>query len=398
MFYISQVGKSDCAFACLTMMLAHFHKDRNYLFLRRDTSHAYSFNEIIKEGEKYGLSLSAISVSNEEEILNKPPLPMIVTLKNKEKKTLHSVILLKVNARRVVIFDPSLGRLTLPYQEFIDKWSKKALIKTNVEKMSCPITPPDFIAKKDKITLPLFQTLSGVSLLFGTYFIQSDAYVFIPIIFFSLFVIFEILFRDNLIKAMRRMDEILTGYSLNADKNQYPDLFKVTEKYRYYAFSVIPGLINACLITFFMMVVLLLNGSENAIYILIAVVLSVFENLIIAPYLKDREIFVGKKEQELELADTQEKYVLLSNEARESSYKIGLFKTAFTYVEIGIMLLIIIFVMAINQIASVTYVVFFLCLSTFLKNHIDKILQYPSSLEEKQNYQVKLLHYLKEDE
>ena len=33
MYFISQLGEQDCAFACLKMMLANYQKDKNYLYL-----------------------------------------------------------------------------------------------------------------------------------------------------------------------------------------------------------------------------------------------------------------------------------------------------------------------------------------------------------------------------
>ena len=48
-YFIRQLGQKDCAFACLKMLLAITHKNKDYLYYQQnDIDRSYSLEEIIK--------------------------------------------------------------------------------------------------------------------------------------------------------------------------------------------------------------------------------------------------------------------------------------------------------------------------------------------------------------
>ena len=84
MFYLPQLGKSDCGVACLKMILADLNKDRQYLFLPCDENHGmYSFKDLQDIAKCHGLTLAGFKVTDKEEI-RKCNLPAIIRMTTKE--------------------------------------------------------------------------------------------------------------------------------------------------------------------------------------------------------------------------------------------------------------------------------------------------------------------------
>lgn len=393
MYFISQVGKHDCAFACLEMMLANYHHDKNYLFLKHEDK-LYSFKELIAVGESFNLKLLGVKIENVNELIKCRTFPIIATLKVKDNAR-HSVLIYRVNKQKVYFYDPARGKMTMSLREFDDKWSKNALIAEKPIRYSCPIIPPTFIAPRDKITLPLYQVLSGISLLVGSYFIDRDALILIPIIFFSLFIIFELLFRENLIRAMQRMDEEIAKYELDITCEEYYSLFEATEKYRENAVAFVPNIIFTMLITAFMTVVLIMNGTINLIYVILSFLFAGVESVILEPYFDRQVKAIEDDEREIKNSQNEDEFRHFSSYAREKAYHLGLTKTVLSYLTIGLMLIITILIMALTESINVTYVVFFLCISIFLKGNFNKMFKFTSQEEKCDLYRSKIIHSLK---
>jgi len=252
----------------------------------------------------------------------------------------------------------------------------------------------DFIDKKDKITIPLWQIISSISLAVGMYFINANSYFFLPIIFLALFIIFELMFRKNLISAMQRMDDNIFNYKIKAEKKEFYDFFKVMEKYRYVSLTIIPNLLYVVLISVFVTMVLVMNSTINIIYVLLSLLLAFIHVYIYLPYQKNKYDEAIEKEAEVKEVENQFQFRSVINTAHESAYKLGLFKNALTYIEIAVLLMSIITVMAVSHIVNITYVIFYLCISVYLKDNFIRLMQYSDSSEDYNNQLAKLLHYI----
>ena len=396
MYFISQNGQHDCAFACLAMMLANYHHDKNYLFLKHD-DRAFTYKELITVGECYNLHLLGVKVSDVEELRNCKKFPIIVTLEYKNK-VFHSVLLYRVNKKYVYYFDPNKGKKRMLLSEFGQLWNKKALVVDNFEKTKCPVEVNYFIAKKDKITLPILQVLSGLSLLVGTYFVNSDTTMLIPIILFTLFVIFEILFRDNLIKAMRRLDDNINRYEIDVEKENYFDFYMIVENYRKNAMTLLPNIIYTMLLILFAVIILIMNGLINLIYIVFAFSYSLLEYFFITPYFNNKSKELENDEQEIKQAKNKEEFNHYVGIVRNKAYSLGLYKTITTYISVALILFTIILVMVITQNISLTYVLFYLCTCYLLKTLFTSILSFSRQEEICDNYLSKIISSLKEEE
>lgn len=392
MFYISQVGTRDCAFTCLKMMLANYHHDRNYLYLKGE-DRPYSFYELVNIGRTYQMELIGMKIENHNELFKARSFPIVVTL-NQKKGIRHSVLLLKVNRKYAYIYDPNRGKMKMSSEAFFSIWTGRALSVANYTKTKCPIYFTDFISKKDKVSLPLLQVLGSSSLLVGTYFLSEKTMYYLPIIFFSLFVIFEILFRKNLVDAMRRMDEQIYNYQIDKGEKSYLEIYQTIEKYRYLALSTVPSIIYSLLISAFIAVILVLNSYLNLIYVILPIGLAIVDTFIYKPFFHSQSEELASKESEIDEATNDDQFKMKSEEIHAKAYKLGLNKNVYTYIEIALLLTSIVATMMLSGVFQTTYVIFYLCISIFLKQNFAKILEVGNQSEELGHIKAKLFAHL----
>ena len=395
MYFISQVGQHDCAFACLKMLLANYHHDKNYLFLPGEDK-AYSFKDLKDISSKYHMETIGIKIDSVQELLKSKEFPFIITLE-KNKGLRHSVLILSANKKYVKVFDPATGKRKIPLDSLYEQWDLRALIikdKGNYERFKCDYEPVDFISKKDKITLPIWQIASGISLLIGVYFINTNSYFFVPIIFFAIFFIFEIIFRKGLINALKRMDDNIFNYKLNASKKDFYEFYKVEEEYRYVALSIIPNFIYTILVSIFVTALLIMNSSINVVYVLLSLIIAVIHVYVYVPYHKRKNSELLEQESLIKESNNQFQFRSIVSNTHEVAYSLGLFKNAFTYVEIAILLMSAITIMSLSNIVSVIYIFFYLCISVYLKDNFIRLLECSNKSEEFDNLLAKLLHYV----
>ena len=116
MYFISQLGESDCGFTCLKMILAHLHKDRNYLYLPGEANKEYSFKDLQDIAEKYHVEAHGVRPANLQEVAKaKKSWPLLTNIKLKKGQR-HSVIIKKVTKNKVHYFDPALGHKAVPIE------------------------------------------------------------------------------------------------------------------------------------------------------------------------------------------------------------------------------------------------------------------------------------------
>ena len=395
MFFISQTGPNDCAFTCLKILLANYHHDKNYLFLPYKDK-PYSFEDLKGIASEHHMAMIGIKISSVDELQKGKEYPFIVVIE-KKKGVKHSVLLIGISRKYAKVYDPETGKRRIPLESFYEMWDRKALIvekEVRHEKVKCPQTFSNFIDVKDKISLPIWQLLSGVSLMAGVYFLNKDSYFFIPIIFFAMFIVFEIIFRKSLISALKRMDENYFSYQMLVDKSQYYEVYRNLEKYRYTALTIIPNLIYTMLISIFITALLVMNGMVNIIYISLSLVLAVLHVLVFKPYFKTKSNEISEQEKDISGAENEFQFHFAIKKAHESAYQLALSNNLFNYLEIAILLMTSITIMSLSGIVNIIYVVFYLCISIYLKDNFIKMFEYSNQSEEFDNLLAKLLRYI----
>lgn len=394
MFFIPQLGGFDCAFTCLKMMLANYNHDKNYLFLPHE-NRRYNFKELEEIASSYGTILKGIKVNDDKELLRCNKFPIIVTL-NKRRRVKHAVLVLKANKRWIKIYDPAVGKVKMNTDLFFKEWTHRAMIVESCGHIKCPIEFNDYIDKKDKVVLPLLQVFGSGSLLAGTYFISESFPMYLPVIFFSMFVALEIMFRTSLIRAMKRMDEKIFSHSIRRDDETYLDVYKSIEKYRQKSLSMIPNLLYSFIISIFITVILIINDYLNVIYVILPLIFALVEVFIYKPIYKAHSVALIDKENQIEDVINDDDFKSKSREIHEKAYKVALFKNLFTYIEIGGLLISIVLVMYFTGTISITYILFYLCISFFLLTNFVKMFVSGNDVEEVNYAKAKLINSLEE--
>ena len=190
------------------------------------------------------------------------------------------------------------------------------------------------------------------------------------------------------------MDDNIFNYKITATKEQFFDFYKIQEKYRYVALSIIPNFIYTVLVSIFMTILLIMNSAVNAVYVLLALVLAIVHVYIYLPYHRRRSNELAIEESKIADVDNQFQLRAIVGNTHDSAYQLGLFKNTFTYIEIAILLMSAITIMSLSHVVSVIYVVFYLCLSVFLKDNFIRLLECSTQSEDFDNQLAKLLHYI----
>ena len=259
--------------------------------------------------------------------------------------------------------------------------------------MKCPEVYGDFVSQKDKIILPILQLLSGISLLLGTYFVSEYSIFYLPIIFLASFIIFEVIFRARLVGAMKRLDDNIFAHKFRVNGKQgYGEVYKSIERYRQISLSMTPNFIYSCLISLFIIIILLMNDLVNITYVLLPIALAVIQVFFYNPYYKNKELEVMDKESEIFDSETDYQFKMKSHEAHDIAYQLGMGRNIYTYVELAVLLLSIILTMVISGTINITYVIFYLCITVFLKTNVSKMLEFSSQSEEYDFVKAKLVN------
>ena len=141
-----------------------------------------------------------------------------------------------------------------------------------------------------------------------------------------------------------------------------------------------------------------MNGAINLIYVLLSFLFAGVESIILEPYFDKQTRQIEDDETEIRFAENDDEFRHYASCAREKAYHLGLMKTVLSYLSIGLMLIITILIMALSEVVSITYVVFFLCVSVYLKSNFNKMFKFTSQEEKCNHFRSKIIHSLKIEE
>lgn len=393
MFYIPQTSQNDCGYACLKMILAEIHSDNNYLYLPcKEKNKPYSYQELVEIAKKYNTYLVGFKVEEKIEIIKNTFYPLIVSLKGKNGVG-HAVIVQKINKRNVKIKDPEKGVYSLSISRFIALWDGTGLLVERSEHFSCPFVYKEVFKKRNYVIGIILQVLSMACCILGVNFIGNTIPIFIPIVFFSLFIIFEILSKGNIFLTMKKIDDKYFD-KLQLKKRDYKE-FHV--RYEDYKKSSLVTPLNAFFTFFtiaFLIFIVVLNGVRNLSMVIFPICIAIVEYFYLNPYIKNKEQDISLDEQQLYDSEDIECYREKERIIHDESYKLGKTILMKKYLAIVIMLLGTILVMALNRIFTITYVVFYLCLEYTIYTNMMDLMSYTDKRKEMQRAKVKLNNIL----
>ena len=212
MYYIPQVTKSGCGFACIKMLLAMAHKDERYLYLKEDENHGtYSYQELVAIAQRYDVTLQGVQYPDKDDLRHLTRFPLILTV-NQENGSPHAVLISKRKGKKVKIYDPDKGIYWQKIDLFIKRWDGTALCINQVEERPFTSRIIDVSDTKGEIISYVMQTLAAVCLALATFFIKPDGSLILPLIFLLASVLCEIALRISLLRRMQKCDRYLRRF------------------------------------------------------------------------------------------------------------------------------------------------------------------------------------------
>lgn len=394
MFYISQTQKDDCGFACLKMLLANIHNDKNYLFLSQKENHGfYSYADLLEIAKGHGVTLSAIRVTEKSTVTSCQHLPFIATI-HLQNGANHAVLVVKVTAKAVTYLDPRRGKVKIKLREFIKVWDSTALIVESFEKKKCQDVIVEPIQKKQKLLLGSIQFIAGIFAVFGVYFIKDDTPIFVPAIFLFLAIITELLMKAYSFKLMKKLDEHFFKEEL-VPSSGYRNYIERYENYKRLSLSSSLNYILILVFSFALIVIVLLNDIRNVLLVLVPLALAVLDALVIDPIFKKKKANISDLEDDL---DNSENVTDLRNRVRivhNMAYNYSYFNMAITYLYAGFIILTTLLTMRLCGISSFPYIIFYSCIAVTLYRSINQLFSFGDNVEEYNLAKIKLNNAIK---
>lgn len=384
MIYIPQIQTNDCGFACLKMLLCHKQKDRNYLFLRQDKEKGnYSYQQLVDIAKKEGVILRGVQVEDKPSIVRHNNFPIIVSL-NTPSGGKHSVMVKAVRFNRVCYIDPNYGHTTMKLSSFIELWDGTALIVTEFSKKKCDNKEFNPISKFKTSLFYLGNIIVGILAILGVYFIKEDGYVFMPIIFFLLAVIVEILNKAFAFSLMKHVDDVFFENAV-IKKKDYEETFRDYQSYKKNLFHSPLSLIVNVMSALGLIAVTLLNDYRNILLILVPILTSLIDYLVLTPYLNNESHKVEVFEKEIYISKTNDEYVSKIKCVHKKAYQIGKIYTFKRFAYLAAFVATAIVLIAVTRIVSFPFAVFYFCIEFALYEILSKI----ATHQEKENQLLK---------
>lgn len=381
MLAVKQLYEHDCGFACLKFLLANFHKCKDYLYLpQEEDKKSYSFQDLVKLGDKYGLTLFGFEMSNKKEIEKRMPSPCIVSMYS-DKGMKHAVILIKAKKKHFLIFDPIKGKIKMDKREFYALWDGKGLFVSSYTKKKIRLEKETSFLKKERFILSIFQIASIISMVTSIYFVDEKFDFFLPLIFISIFFVFEILSKAYSFKLMSKIDSLYLNSLTNIPSNKIK-FMKRLEKYKVGIINTPLKLFSSGLLALFLIVVMILNNLYNAVPILIISIIILFEQFFLSPKNKLKIHNINKFERKLNTFKDIDNFKNGYYSLHKSTYKLGII----TLISKGIILFLIIIsnliVLLITKSISTGHLIFNTCIQYYIYDSIKRLIL---SIDERKN-------------
>lgn len=383
-YFIYQSTENDCGFTCLKMLLADLNKDKKYLYLRKPKkSDCYTFYDIIELAKANNVVLKAYSY--EQNDFKFPKTPFLALINEK-----HLVFVKNITKRHVFVFDPDKGKIKYKKDEFLKMFSFKTLeiyehIQTNChDSIKNRILPIRFKITKIALTL-----LPFISIIVGLFFVKSDSFVFIPIIFLTLFALFELVEKWYIFKEINFFDYLyIDKYFSKQNKfEDYQNYLSFKQKYFEFDNSFIASSVMSVVI----IVIAIVNDPFYCFPILIILLVLIGKKALFAK--KDNSI---KEKICLEENNFKKIPNYLNAEsvgnAMESANNFAFRKAAFKVFMTFVIIILSFLLMIYTKNISVNYILFNFGIFYLLIEHFEILLSASDKRSEFDKEKVKFLY------
>lgn len=382
-YFIKQIGRKDCGFTCLKILLSNIYKNKNYLFYPEfDKEKSLSLLEIIKIGEKEGIFLEGFRYSSKEKIFVEKKKKILAIFKYESK--LHMVYIKKVTKHKCIVLDPEYGYIKYSKEEFLKLWTGEALLIKKIEKKK---RKNQFKNKKNyKIydVIMIFLTIIlHLLFLFTMYFVKSSNDFLLPLLLFLIYLLFNFFIENLVIHKMKKFDNIIKEI-INKKKDETYQAFADLEDYKNNNFIKVINVTNSIMLIFNSSFLLGINSYLNIFAILIIIIFKILLKLSFNN--KEKKLKINISDMEFSLKKDKENKNLILNEINNNVYTLIRIKQIKRIINFAILFFISILLTGFQNQISVNFLLFHFFAFIFISDSFDKILDYVFDLKTNDYY------------
>lgn len=390
MYYIPQVSKSGCGFACLKMLLASAQKDDRYLYLKEDENHGpYSYQELVAIAQRYDVTLIGVDYADKDDLSHLNKFPLIVTVKQ-ENESLHAVLLTKRRGKKIKVYDPEKGIYWQKIDIFKNRWDGTALAINKVGEHPFTERIIDVRDPKGDILSYIVQGLAALFIALATFFVKPDGSYVLPLLFCALSVISEIILRMLVLRRMQRCDKYLRCFLPYVNKKDYFEYYKRSQNYKSSALTMGLNFVFYILVVILIVVISLINSLNFVLLVGAALFAAFIEVFIFVPFKKSINKDLENKENDLHGIKDVDDVEMQVKTIELKSYRYAYLEFA-NKVVVGAFFLIASFLLsAIDQSLTLTNLVFYTCVSFLIYQYLVPLFSYDYRLNDNMVYKVRI--------
>ena len=382
MYYIPQVTKSGCGFACLKMLLAIAHHDERYLYLKEDENHShYSYQDLLEVAQRYEVTLVGVKYEDKSDLRHFKEFPLILTVLN-ENESPHAVLAVARRGGRIKIQDPARGVYWQRVEKFIRYWDGTALAISHVEEVPFTLRQIDARDKKGEIASYVFQVMAALFIALATFFVQPKGSFVLPLIFCALSLVCEIILRMMLLKRMQKYDRYLRRFLPYVHRRDYYEFYKRGQEYKVSALTIGLNFIFYFLVVTLIVTISLINSLTFAVSIGVALVCAMINALCLNPFKKVVNKELTMQENELRRVKEVEDMEMKVKCLEVKSYRYAYYDFASKVVVGAFFLLSSFLICKIEKTFAITNIVFYTCVSFLIYQYLVPLFSYDQKLNE----------------
>ena len=376
MYYIPQVTKSGCGFACLKMLLAAAHKDERYLYLKEDENHgSYSYQELVALAQRYDVTLVGVKYDDKDDLRHLTRFPLILTVVN-ENDSHHAVLINKRRGKKVKIYDPEKGIYWQKIDRFIKRWDGTALSINQVQERPFTYRIIDVKDVKSEIVSYFMQAIAAICLALATFFIKPDGSFVLPLILLIASLACEIILRMFLLRRMQKCDRYLRRFLPYVRKKDYFEYYKRSQHYKTSALTMGLNFVFYLLVIILIMTISLINSTTFIVSIGAALMAALIDVFFFIPFKKSINRELEADENELRIVKDEEDMEMKVKSIEVKSYRYAYLEYANKVVVGAFFLLASFLVSIIDNTLALTNIVFYTCVSFLIYQYLVPLFSY----------------------
>ena len=382
MYYIPQVTKSDCGFACLKMLLASVHKDERYLYLKEDENHGpYSYSELVNYAQHYDVTLIGTKYEDKGDLRNNSKFPLILTVQ-RENQAPHAVLLVKKSGNRVKIHDPAKGVYWQKIDQLIKIWDGTALAVNKVLDRPFISRVIDVHDTKGDIVSYLIQLFAAVFIASATVFVKPEGTFVWPLVFCALSLVCEIVLRMHLLKRMQRCDKYLRKFLPYVNRKDYFEYYKRSQEYKTSALTMGLNFVFYLLVVILIITISLINSMTFVVSIGAALLAALINVFFFTPFKKSINKELEEQENELHSVKEKDDMEMKVKNIEVKSYRYAYLEYANRVVVAAFFILASFFISMVDNTLSLINIVFYTCVSFLIYQYLVPLFSYDYKVSE----------------